>query len=81
MHGTADVNVPFVESVRLIDAVLKAGKDVEFVMYPGEFHYFQRAHVLRDAWKRAERFFDTHLRDEPRNSGSISFKGVNMLGA
>jgi dipeptidyl aminopeptidase/acylaminoacyl peptidase len=57
MHGTADVNVPFAESVRLVDVALKAGKDVDFVMYPGEYHYFQREHVLRDAWKRANAFF------------------------
>jgi dipeptidyl aminopeptidase/acylaminoacyl peptidase len=62
MHGTADVNVPFLESVRLVDAALKAGKDVELVMYPGELHYFHRAHVLRDAWSRVERFFERHLR-------------------
>ena len=67
MHGTADVNVPFVESVRLIDAVQKAGKSVDFVMYPGEFHYFQRAHVLRDAWKRAEGFFDRRLQGSPHS--------------
>jgi dipeptidyl aminopeptidase/acylaminoacyl peptidase len=62
MHGTADVNVPFVESLRLVDVLLKAGKPADFVVYPGEFHYFQRAHVLRDAWSRVERFFDAHLR-------------------
>ena len=62
MHGTADVNVPFLESLRLLDVALKAGKDVDFVVYPGEYHYFQRAHVLRDAWTRVERFFDRHLR-------------------
>jgi dipeptidyl aminopeptidase/acylaminoacyl peptidase len=62
MHGTADVNVPFLESLRLVDAALKAGKDVDFVVYPGEYHYFHRAHVLRDAWSRVERFFDKHLR-------------------
>jgi dipeptidyl aminopeptidase/acylaminoacyl peptidase len=61
LHGTADINVPFLESVRLVDDILKAGKDVEFMVYPGEFHYFQRAHVLRDAWSRAQRFFDQHL--------------------
>ena len=61
LHGTADVNVPFLESVRLIDALTKAGKAVEFRMFPGEFHYFQRAHVLRDAWLAAERFFAEHL--------------------
>jgi hypothetical protein len=32
------------------------------MVYPGEFHYFTRAHVLEDAWRRVERFFDQHLR-------------------
>jgi dipeptidyl aminopeptidase/acylaminoacyl peptidase len=61
LHGTSDVNVPFFESVRLIDALKRAAKPVEFVMYPGEFHYFHRAHVLRDAWGEVERFFAGHL--------------------
>ena len=63
MHGTADTNVPFEQSARLVDTLLKNHKDVEFMMYPGEFHYFRREHVLRDAWRRIERFFDDHLRD------------------
>ncbi len=62
LHGTADFNVPFLESVRLVDALTKAGKEVEFMMYPGELHYFHHEHVLRDAWRRVERFFDRHLR-------------------
>jgi dipeptidyl aminopeptidase/acylaminoacyl peptidase len=62
LHPTADVNVPFIESVRLVDVLLKLNKEFEFMMYPGEFHYFHRAHVLRDGWRRVERFFDTHLR-------------------
>ncbi len=61
LHGTADVNVPYVESVRLIDRLLKTHKQFEFMVYPGEFHYFQRTHVLRDAWGRVERFFATNL--------------------
>jgi dipeptidyl aminopeptidase/acylaminoacyl peptidase len=61
LHGTADVNVPYIESLRVVDAALKAGKDVGFMTYPGEYHYFHRAHVLRDAWSRVERFFDMHL--------------------
>lgn len=61
LHGTADGNVPYIESVRLVDVMLKAGKDIDFMMYPGEFHYFQRGHVLRDAWRRASVFFDRHL--------------------
>ena len=26
--------------------------------YPGEFHYFTREHVLRDAWHRVDDFFE-----------------------
>lgn len=62
LHGTADVNVPFLESLRLVDVALKAGKDVELMVYPGEFHYFHREHVLRDAWTRVAAFFDRHLK-------------------
>ena len=49
LHGTADVNVPYLHSVRLIDALLKHGKGdlISFMVYPGEFHYFTRAHVLQ----------------------------------
>ncbi len=64
LHGTADVNVPYLHSVRLVDEMMKKGKGnlVEFMMYPGEFHYFTREHVLRDAWTRVEKFFKAHLR-------------------
>ncbi len=64
LHGTADVNVPYLHSVRLIDELLKKGKGdlVQFMTYPGEFHYFTREHVLRDAWNRVGAFFDLHLR-------------------
>ena len=61
LHGTADMNVPYLESVRLLDELLRHGKDVSFMAYPGEFHYFRREHVLRDAWRRVERFFEQHL--------------------
>jgi dipeptidyl aminopeptidase/acylaminoacyl peptidase len=61
LHGTSDVNVPYLHSVRLIDDLLRRGKSFDFMIYPGEFHYFTRAHVLSDAWGRVERFFDQHL--------------------
>lgn len=62
LHGTADVNVPYIESLRLTDTLLRLGKPFEFMTYPGEFHYFQRAHVLRDAWQRVDRFFAKWLK-------------------
>jgi dipeptidyl aminopeptidase/acylaminoacyl peptidase len=64
LHGTADVNVPYLHSVRLVDELFKKGKGdlTEFMVYPGEFHYFTREHVLRDAWNRVDRFFAKHLK-------------------
>jgi len=66
LAGTADVNVPFLNSAMLIDALLKAGKGglTTFMMYPGEFHYFDRSFVVRDAWHRVEDFFGEHLQPE-----------------
>ena len=63
LHGTADVNVPYLHSVRLIDEALKKGKGglLSFMVYPGEFHYFTREHVLRDAWRRVDEFFQREL--------------------
>ena len=64
LHGTADVNVPYLHSVRLVDELMKKGKSplFDFMTYPGEFHYFTRAHVLGDAWRRVDEFFGAHLR-------------------
>jgi dipeptidyl aminopeptidase/acylaminoacyl peptidase len=64
LHGTSDVNVPYLHSVRLIDELLKKGKGdlISFMTYPGEFHYFTREHVLRDAWHRVDDFFAANLR-------------------
>jgi dipeptidyl aminopeptidase/acylaminoacyl peptidase len=70
LHGTADVNVPYLHSVRLIDELMKKDKGhlVSFMTYPGEFHYFTREHVLRDAWHRVDEFFETHLKGGPSPS-------------
>lgn len=62
LHGTNDRNVQFRDSLRVIDALLKLDKPFEMGVYPGEIHFFRRAHILRDAWRRAEAFFDAHLK-------------------
>jgi dipeptidyl aminopeptidase/acylaminoacyl peptidase len=65
LHGTNDRNVQFRDSLRVIDTLLKLDKPFEMGVYPGEIHFFRRAHVLRDAWRRTEAFFDTHLKHGP----------------
>ena len=62
LHGTADFNVPFYESVRLIDALVKHGKNFELMIYPGEVHYFIWNHTWEDALFRVESFFDKYLK-------------------
>jgi dipeptidyl aminopeptidase/acylaminoacyl peptidase len=70
LHGTSDVNVPYLHSVRLVDELLKKGKGhlMSFMTYPGEFHYFTREHVLQDAWHRVKDFFDAHLKSPSTTS-------------
>jgi dipeptidyl aminopeptidase/acylaminoacyl peptidase len=63
LHGTNDRNVSFEDSLRLFDVLIKLGKSFESQIYPGEIHFFRRDIVLRDAWKRAEEFFDKHLKN------------------
>ena len=55
----------------LIDELLKKGKGdlVSFMTYPGEFHYFTRAHVLRDAWHRVDDFFSANLKHSDVGDG------------
>jgi Tol biopolymer transport system component/dienelactone hydrolase len=58
LQGTNDANVPFWESLKVIDTLEKLGKPFDMAIYPGEIHFFRRAYVLRDAWKRTDAFFD-----------------------
>jgi len=65
LHGTNDRNVAFTDSLRLFDVLIKLGKPFESQIYPGEIHFFRRDIVLRDAWKRADEFFEKHLKSGP----------------
>jgi dipeptidyl aminopeptidase/acylaminoacyl peptidase len=65
LHGTNDRNVSFADSMRLFDVLLKMGKPFESQIYPGEIHFFRRDHVLRDAWRRIEDFFERNVKNGP----------------
>ena len=62
LHGTADSSVPVLQSFRLVDALVAAGRPFEVMFYPGEQHVFTRDRSWRDAFRRVEEFFDRHLR-------------------
>lgn len=61
MHGTADAQVPFAQSVELADALRKAGVSVTFQKFPGAGHGGAAFHLpaVRDL---IERFFDKNLK-------------------
>ena len=62
LQGTNDTNVPLWETLKVVDRLEKLGTPFDMAFYPGEIHFFRRAHVLRDAWRRSEAFFDLYLK-------------------
>lgn len=62
LHGTDDPNVSILQSLRLVDELLRRGKRFELEIYPGELHFFTRASSWVDAFAKMERFFDAEVR-------------------
>jgi dipeptidyl aminopeptidase/acylaminoacyl peptidase len=62
LHGTDDPNVSILQSLKLVDELIRRGKRFEFEVYPGELHFFTRATTWIDAFAKMERFFDTEVR-------------------
>ncbi len=60
MHGTADTNAPFSNTMRMVDALVRAGKRFELLVLPGENHGLspQKRAYYRDDVRR---FFARHL--------------------
>jgi dipeptidyl aminopeptidase/acylaminoacyl peptidase len=61
LQGTNDTNVPLWETLKVVDRLEKLGTPFDMAFYPGEIHFFRRAFVLRDAWRRSDEFFYQHL--------------------
>lgn len=61
-HGTADFNVDIYHSEALVKELMKAGKEFEYMVYPGEPHDWVRPEIVRDFFERTKRFLDKHLK-------------------
>ncbi|HEX8571858.1 MAG TPA: S9 family peptidase [Allosphingosinicella sp.] len=59
-HGRKDGNVPFAQSKKLHEALLRAKVPHDFVIYPDEGHGFSRVENSVDFLKRVERFLGRH---------------------
>jgi dipeptidyl aminopeptidase/acylaminoacyl peptidase len=60
--GAADVRVPVAHGDRMRSALESAGKKVEYVIYPGEGHGFNRDEHVFDHYRRVEKFLAQHLK-------------------
>ena len=78
LQGTNDANVPFWETLKVIDTLEKLGKPFDMAIYPGEIHFFRRAFVLRDAWRRTDAFFDHCLMNPDSGTGNSVVSGANQ---
>ena len=60
--GSDDVRVPLIHGTRMRDALEKAGKKFEWVVYTGEGHGFNKDEHVFDYWNRVQRFLGENLK-------------------
>ncbi len=63
MHGEGDTTVPIEQSELMADAMKSAGKNVEFIRFPGEDHYFNFADTRIRFLKETEAFLKKNIGD------------------
>ena len=62
VHGTADDNVYYRHTLRLSDALFRAGRSFEALALPGVTHMYSSDPVVMERlWSRTAGFFRTHL--------------------
>jgi dipeptidyl aminopeptidase/acylaminoacyl peptidase len=68
-HGMVDTNVPFQDSVRLVERLIELKKENwDFAVFPVENHAFTKAASWRDEYKRIFKLFETNLKAKAQSS-------------
>jgi dipeptidyl aminopeptidase/acylaminoacyl peptidase len=62
IHGDDDRNVPFTETVRLVEALRKQGVEFQQLVFPDEIHDFLRYRTWLAAYHAASDFIGLHLK-------------------
>ena len=62
IHGDDDRNVPFSETVHLVEALRTQGVEFEQLIFPDEIHDFLRHQDWLRAYQASSNFFDRHLK-------------------
>jgi len=63
LQGDADRRVPPAQSEAMVEALKKAGKTVDYHVYPGEGHGWRQVATIRDYIARMEAFLTRHVLD------------------
>ncbi len=61
IHGDDDRNVPFLETVELVEKLRERDVEVELLVFPDEVHGFLTHDHWLEAFRRASEFFERHL--------------------
>ncbi|MBS0441970.1 MAG: S9 family peptidase [Proteobacteria bacterium] len=59
--GSNDRRVPLIHGEKMRDAMVKAGKPIEWKVYPEEGHGFNKEANVTDFYTRSLRFYDEHI--------------------
>ena len=61
IHGTSDVNAPFSATMRMVEALVRAGKPFDLLVLPEQNHWFtgKSAEYVNQA---RIRYFEEHLK-------------------
>ena len=65
VHGTADDNVYFLNSLKLVDAITRAGGDVQFLPLIGQTHVVAEPTIVNQLWLRTAQHFERTLVQSP----------------
>ncbi len=77
LHGSADTNVPFGESLQLYTALKLLNKEVEFVQITGSNHHIMEYERRKEWTKTIIAWFDKYLKDQPQWWNDLYPKGNN----
>ncbi len=61
-HGLSDDNVHFAHTAQMMEALMKAQKPFEAMLYPGQAHGISASYARVDLFTRLTRFFELRLR-------------------
>jgi len=62
-HGTSDDNVHFQNSIQMIEALMKAGKQFRFMLYPNNTHGISGTQDRTHLFHMIQNFLDENLKD------------------